>query len=141
MPSDSALRVLRYIDRVVAQRLVRMGDVRPEILESLPGFDLLGRTQPRGMGGLTYANLCAEVGVGFKQVPGDFWTLTTTADGFPLAEVACQCGETPSPEPLAPMVECACHRWFFFDGENVWAFNSTPNGPVVSDDNETPVPT
>lgn len=139
--SELGKRVLRYMDRVEAGRLVRVADVRDENRETLFGYDLFARKQPRRMGGLTYATLCAQAGVGFREVPSEFWTLTTTDDGFPSAEVACQCGSTPNPEALATVVECdGCERWFFFDGVDVWVFNSPKKNAVASGDNATTVP-
>lgn len=140
MASESARRTIRYIDNVLERRLVRMADLRPAIGDTLPEFDRLGRQQPRRFGALTYANLCAEVGIGRKEVPGDFWTLTLTDDDFPSAEVACQCGETPNVEAMAPFVECGCGRWFFFDGEDVWAFKPASRTDVAPDHSETSVP-
>lgn len=78
------------------------------------------------MGGLTYATYMAQIGVTPREVPGDFWNLNITADGYPAAEVACPCGHTPLVETLGPITECdgECGRHFFFDGESVWAFNT-----------------
>lgn len=109
--------------------MMRVADLRPEHAETMPGErDRLGRLAPHRMGGLTYATLAARVGVGVKEVPGDFWSLDVTEDGFPCAVVACPCGMSPQVEPLGPNVPCECERNFFFDGDTVWAFN-TPASP------------
>lgn len=123
--SQSASDMLGWMARAEDRRLVRLADVRPKYADSLPMGDKLGRKQPHTMGGLTYATYLAQVGIVPRKVPGDFWSLTITDDGYPAAEVACPCGGTPLAEALAPITGCeSCERAFFFDGDNVWAFNS-----------------
>lgn len=136
----AALDVLRYIDKAEARRLVTVADIRPSYAATLPsGPDRIGRVDGHFLGAMTYANVIASWGVGFKQVPGDYWSLTVTDDGFPCAEVCCQCGESPAVEVYAPFVDCACERVFYFDGADVWAFNPKTKAPT--EQAETSVPT
>jgi hypothetical protein len=119
---DEPQAVLAYINRVEARRLVRMADVRPSYAETLPAIDRLGRSEGHWLGGLTYAVGMGQWGVGYKEVPSNFWSLSVTNEGYPLAEVACQCDADVACEALAPMVRCECGRWFLFDGANVFCF-------------------
>lgn len=131
--------MLGWLHRVEDQRLVRVADVRPEYADTVRHRDRLGREEGHWMGGLTYATCGAQWGVGCKKVPGDFWTLDITDDGFPCAIVACPCGGTPAVETLGPQVACGdCARYFFYDGESVWAFNSPTQ--VEPEDDATVVP-
>ena len=134
--STEAREMLGWLSRAEHQRLVHVSDVRPEYAETMRHKDRLGREEGHWMGGLTYATLCAGVGVGVKEVPGDFWSLDVTDDGYPCAVVACPCGAAPTAEALAPMVPCDCARHFFYDGQNVWAFAS----PTREPDDATVVP-
>lgn len=116
-----------WLRKVEDLRLVHVADVRPEYADTLRYKDRVGREEGHWIGGLTYATCAAQWGVGCKGVPGDFWSLDITDDGYPCAVVACPCGESPAVEALAPIVACCgegCGRHFFFDGESVWAFNS-----------------
>jgi hypothetical protein len=130
--SAPAREMLGWLRRVEDRRLVRVADVRPEYAASVPDKDRLGRREGHWFGGLTYATLAAQIGVGCKKVPGDFWSLDITDDGYPCAMVACPCGSTPAVEPFGPQMPCGgCERYFFYDGENVWAYNSpTPVAEV-----------
>jgi hypothetical protein len=122
---DIPQAVLAYIDRVKTRRLVRVADVRQKFMDTLPAVDRLGRSEGHWLGAMTYAIHAGEWGVGYKEVPPNFWSLTVTGDGYPCAEVACQCGACPACEALAPMVRCECGRWFFYDGASVFCFYSS----------------
>jgi len=121
---DNPQAVLAYINRVESRRLVRTADLRPEYADTLPALDRLGRPELRRMGALRYAVSASEWGVGYKEVPSNFWSLSVIGDGFPCAEVACQCRGDVVCEALA-MVRCECGRWFFFEGANVFVFYET----------------
>lgn len=111
-----------------------LADVRPEYAETVRYKDRIGREEGHWMGGLTYATYMGQIGVTPKEVPGDFWTLDITDDGYPCAVVACPCGAAPVVETLGPIIACAgegCGRHFFYDGENVWAFGSPRAEPAA----------
>lgn len=135
--SAPAREMLSWLARAEDTRHVALADVRPEYSQSVRNRDRVGREEGHWMGGLTYATYAAQVGIRTREVPGDFWALTITEDGYPCAEVSCPCGGTPEVETLAPMVACdGCDRRFFFDGSSVWAFNT----PGPSPDDATGVP-
>lgn len=135
--SAEARNLIGWLSRVERRRLVRVGDLRPEFASTVPDVDRLGREEKgHWLGGLTYARLVAEWGVGVREVPSDFWALDVTDDGFPCAMIACPCGSTPSTETLGPILACegdGCGRYFFFDGQAVWVFNS-PTQPTAPTD-------
>lgn len=136
MSADSR-EMLRWLSRAEQRRLVRVSDVRPEFAGTMRHMDRLGREEGHWMGSLTYAGCMAQWGVGLKKVPGDFWSLDITDDGYPCAMVACPCGGTPSVETLGPLVACDgedCERHFFYDGKDVWAFNSPTPTAIVEED-------
>lgn len=81
-----------------------------------------------GLSGIGWANWLAER-VPPTCVPPEFWSLDADA-GAPVAIVACPCRHEPvvrklaSPAPCRAIDSPECPRSFFFDGENVYAFNS-----------------
>jgi hypothetical protein len=84
--------------------------------------DRLGRKDPRIlMSGLPGVAMMASWGVRVRKVPAAFWSLDGNA-----AVVSCPCGGSPQPVALEPVVDCECGRFFFFDGQDVWAF-ATPS--------------
>lgn len=107
-------------ERPQAVRRLGVRDVKSEAAETLPHMtDRLDRPQGHFMGAATYAPLLAQWGVRVRRVPSPFWSLDGTA-----AVVACPCGASPVVEALAPLHECTCGRFFFFDGSNTWAYNT-----------------
>jgi hypothetical protein len=69
--------------------------------------------------GVPGADIVAQWGVRIREVPGDYWSLDDQT-----AVIACPCGETPAALALSALTECACGRFFFFDGSNVWALGA-----------------
>lgn len=49
-----------------------------------------------------------------RTIPAEFWTMIE-AD---VAEVCCPCGNSPHVPKLVP-TECACPRFFLYDGTNM----------------------
>ena len=70
-----------------------------------------------------------------RQVPDQFFSFDTDADGYPVAVVACPCGETPE-VPISRCVECECGRFYFGVGARVLVANSPQDREA-----ETPVTT
>lgn len=108
---------------------IKEGDEHWQVID-LP--DRLDRRDLRPvLGGLSASTLMASWGVRLREVPGDYWNLDDQT-----AVIACPCGESPMALALAPLTECSCGRFFFFDASNVWVLGSpTPPEP----ENETPV--
>lgn len=105
----------------------------------IPKVDRVGRPQhdpKRLMHGMEGALWTAER-VPPRLVPDAYWQLDIDADGDPVAVVSCPCGYMPIAPALEALVEClgdACGRYFFFNGKNVWAYNSpTPTAPEEPD--------
>jgi hypothetical protein len=100
----------------------------------MPKEDRIGRPQTymKRMGhGIGFALWMAEH-VPPKLVPPQFWILNTDSEGDQVADVSCPCKHMPTVPILGaitpchpePVEGCDCERYFFFDGQNVWAFNS-----------------
>lgn len=114
------------------ERLARANDAHVRTGDD-PRWRKLGDASEMGvLSGLGWANFIAELGVPLREIPAEFWALDADEAGEPVAMVACPCGHAPSvPKHVAP-VECqarrpsTCPRYFFFDGGNVYAFNSPP---------------
>lgn len=91
------------------------------------------------LSGIGWANWLGEHGVTPRVVPSEFWALDVRDTGATRIDrisgkdeavvervvvIACPCGQQPlAVERVAPM-PCGCERSFFFDGENVYAFNT-----------------
>lgn len=102
---------------------LRVSDLPTATTNTLPHqTDRVERPEGHFMGSSTYAALIAQWGVGVRRVPSPFWMLDGTA-----AVVSCPCGESPVVEALGPFAECPCARFFFFDGSDVWAYNTPPS--------------
>lgn len=90
------------------------------------------------LSGIGWALFLAELGVTPKLVPSEFWALDASDTGEPVATISCPCGHQPFAPKLDAPVECqagrpsTCPRSFFFDGENVYAFNSPRPEPVAA---------
>lgn len=132
------------------ERLARAHDTHVRT-GSDPRWRRLGDSTEMGvLSGIGWANYWAALGVTPKLVPPEFWALDVRDTGtieindssgrdlpviVPVAVVACPCGHEPQATKLAMPVECraqrpsTCPRYFFFDGENVYAFNS-PKPPA-----------
>lgn len=84
-----------------------------------PPTDLLGRAQPHGFSWITWFRAFPFLIEFFDQdVPDDFWTVESYADGLRVMSVACPCGETPS-VPETKCVECDCGRFYLNLGERI----------------------
>lgn len=79
-----------------------------------------------------------------RLVPGEYWSLDAVDTGetkidrvsgtnepviVSVALVACPCGHQPTVPALDHLTKCQddgcqCQRFFFFDGANVWCFNT-----------------
>lgn len=116
-----------------------IAELRPVAREGLPEREgKIRRKNPQRLA-LPLALMVAKWGVRLDLVPGEFWQSEPTAEGYPAVVVSCPCGESPQAEALAPMAICGCARAFFFDGRDVWVFNS-PKGraPVPVEADEVP---
>jgi hypothetical protein len=119
------------------ERLARASDVRVKT-GSDPRWRKFGNASEMGiLDGIGWANFCAERGIKPKVVPSEFWALDADGRGDPLAIISCPCGNQPLVKALAAPIECRaeddCERYFFFDGENVFAFNSPKPESIVAD--------
>lgn len=103
--------------------------VRPEVEDSLRGGAL------HKLGGYVTALLLTRAGVKPRIVPRDHWApasaLARTPDqSCAQAVVACPCGAVTTVELAMAPTPCECERWFFYDGSDVWVFNSPASGPA-----------
>lgn len=75
------------------------------------------------LGPFALARLLMRAGVRHRIVPREFWTESKVEYG--PAVVACPCGESAIVELASVPTRCeGCERFFFYDGTEVWAFNS-----------------
>jgi hypothetical protein len=104
-----------------------VGDLSPLACSAVKVRDRLGRRDPyRLLVGLPGIRHVASWGVRIREVPAAYWSLDGTT-----AVIACMCGQTPGAVALESLTECDCGRYFFFDGEIVWALGAPD--PEASD--------
>lgn len=120
------------------ERLARANDAHVRT-GSDPRWRKLGDVSEMGvLSGIGWSGYLAELGIPLRPVPPEFWTLDADEAGEPVAVIACPCGHDPHTPKLHSPVECqarrpsTCPRYFFFDGENVYAFNSPKPEPVAT---------
>lgn len=76
---------------------------------------IVNQTPPQRMSFFRIAGGVAGLAALFDTVvPPDFWTLVDAH----TVEISCPCGESPS-APMGRPVECACERFFVYDGDDV----------------------
>lgn len=118
---------------------------RREVEGRRPGPEKQGTAAELGLlPGARWATWLAGVGLTPVQIPGAYWSRNSQTepgldlDGHPTtvevptAIVACPCGNEPTVRSLAPPTVCGgdgCERYFFFDGDSVYVFNSTKDRP------------
>lgn len=67
------------------------------------------------------------IGAFKTHVPDEYWTRDAAEDEYPIAVIACPCGEQPAVR-LAGTRTCNCGRAFLFTGTEVRvAFSPAPN--------------
>jgi len=104
-------------------------DLQPATLEAVTGLDHLARKQLHKISGL--ALVAAMRHCPHVVVPESYWRHAPDRLGYAWVVVDCPCGTHVVVEPLATPEPCECVRAYFYDGTQVWAWNS-PRHPGTS---------
>lgn len=100
-----------------------------------PRWKRLGDASEMGvLSGMGWAVWLAEHGIAPRLVPSEYWSLDADIGDEPVAVVACPCANEPTVGKRAAPALCEgplCERSFFFDGDDVWCFNTPTQDTAV----------
>lgn len=91
------------------------------VLEALLKRDDDEERWPARLSGFQYMAVFMRSGMRPRTVPAANWTVAHTEDNSDSAVVRCHCDAEVRVNLAAYPVQCACKRWFFYDGTAVWS--------------------
>lgn len=85
--------------------------------------DARGERVPATLSGFQWLGVLVQAGVPRRTIGVEHWVQESSPDGV-RAIVSCPCGEDVAVPLASCPTHCACVRWFFYDGTDVWVLLS-----------------